>query len=355
MMDSYDLFSAMSGVDEALIARSDYRANRHNQGLAFFLTAAACLAIVVIGIVSLSPKLCPEVLSTQPPISTYETEPFDSEPLDINHNGPLKLNGSDVGTLNLLSQLAPPEETASMPDFLMYVNSQKYRIAEGSGIYYIMPISSTENMPTCQMTITWQENTTLEDAVQQQISELSSSMETVSKSQTDLLTSSLVIHGSNGSEWNSAQTEVYITSDLQGGVFIFALNYYLEDTDGHAIWFRDMLQTFEIVTSNREMPLWMTDLRSTVDGFIGGFLKNDFSGLEDLIAENAEIYTYDADVLAGTRVLKTHYTVDDDTNPTSAHVSVRHKYAETDAYDYITIELAYRDGKWQVIWAMIER
>ena len=354
-MDSYDLFSAMSGASEDLLARSDHRANRHSRELAFLLTAAACLAVVVISIVALTPKTAPEVLSTQPPISTYETEPVVSEPVDINHNGPLKLSGGDVGTLNLLIQLAPPEETASMPDFLMYVNSQKYRIAEGSGIYYIMPISSTENMPTCQMTITWQGNITVEDAAQQQIAELSSSMETVCESRTDLLTSGLMIHGSNGSEWDSTQTEVYITSDLQGGVFISTLNYYLKDTDGHAVWFRDMLQTFEIVTANRERPLWMTDLCSSVDGFIGAFLKNDFSGVEDLIAENAEIYTYDADVLDGTRVLKTHYTVDDDTNPTSAQVSVRHKYLENDAYDYITIELKYIDGKWQITGAGIER
>ena len=354
-MDSYDLFSAMSGAGEDLVARSDYRVKHRKRELTFLLTAAACLAIVVIGMISLSPKTPPEVLSTQPPSSTYETEPTGSEPIDINRNGPLKLSGSDVGTLNLLIQLAPPEETASMPDFLMYVNSQKYRIAEGSGTHYIMPISSTENMPPCQMMITWQENITVEDAAQQQISALSSSMETVTESQTDLLASSLMILGSNGSEWDSAQTEVYITSDLQGGVFVFTLNYYLEDTDGHATWFRDMLQTFEIITTSKEMPLWMTDLRSCVDGFIGAFLKNDFSGVEDLISENAQIYTYDKDVLAGTRVLKTHYTVDDDTNPTSATVSVRHKYLENDAYDYITIELKYSDSKWQVVGAGIER
>ena len=40
---------------------------------------------------------------------------------------------------------------------------------------------------------------------------------------------------------------------------------------------------------------------------------------------------------------------------TTAQVSVRHKYAENDAYDYITMELKYSDGQWQVVWAMIER
>ena len=136
---------------------------------------------------------------------------------------------------------------------------------------------------------------------------------------------------------------------------VFTLNYYLEDTDEHAIWFRDMLQTFELVTSDREAPEWLTELYSTVERFTDGFLKNDFSDMQELIAKNAEIYTYDSDVLAKTRVLKTHYKVDHDATPKTASVSVRHKYQENDAYDYITMELTYSDGKWQVLWAMIER
>ena len=63
-MDSFDLFSAMSGADEELVARSDYRVKRRSHGLTFLLAAAACLAVAVIGITSLSPRTDPEVLST---------------------------------------------------------------------------------------------------------------------------------------------------------------------------------------------------------------------------------------------------------------------------------------------------
>lgn len=352
MMNSTDLFSAMSGVDEELVARSDFRAKHHK--LRFFpvLIAAACAAIILISMVFLFITPAPQSLHKPPVTVPSETESAEAPTLDPNR--PLQLNGSDVGTLNII-QLAQVEISPSMPDFLMYVNSEKYRIAEGGGIYYISPISSTENTPGCQMTITWQPDTTLDEAAQQQSSVLASTMELVSDSPTDLLTGGLMIHGSSGTEWDSAQTEVYITRDLQGGVFIFTLNYYLQDTDGHSIWFRDMLQTFEIITAQRDAPAWMTDLRSCVDSFTTAFLKNDFSDAQDLISESAEIYTYDTDVLAETRVLKTHYTVDNSAAPTSAQVSVRHKYLENDAYDYITMELKYRDGKWQVIWAMIER
>ena len=116
-----------------------------------------------------------------------------------------------------------------------------------------------------------------------------------------------------------------------------------------------MIQTFEIVTDDRMAPDWMTGLRSAVTRLSCGFFKNDFSDMQELISENAEISTYGSDVLSETLILKTHYTVDNDQNPTVAHVSVRHKYREPDAYDYITMELKYIDGKWQVEWAITRR
>ena len=352
-MDSYDLFSAMSGAAEDLVARSDYRAKHRSQGFVFLLTAAACLAIAVISIITLTPKTTPEMLSTQPPISTYETEPLATEPGN-KLNEPLKLNGSDVGTLNIM-QLSYIEETASMPEFLMYIDSNNYYVADDGTNFYVYQKLRTENKPACWLTITWEANSTVDQALLQQRTNLSTSMESITVYESNPLLDGPMIHGSNGSAWDSSQTEVYIVSDLHNGVFILTLEYYLDDTDGHAVRFRDMLQTFEIVTDDRSAPAWLVDLQSSIDNFTTAFLKNDFSGVEGLIAENAEIYTYDADVLVKTRVLKTHYTVDDDTNPTSAQVSVRHKHLENDAYDYITIELKYADGKWQIVWAGIER
>lgn len=349
MMDSYDLFSAMNGADENLVARSDFHVRRKHHMLTSLLPVAACAAIILISIFSLLLSPDPSTLNVPP------TEPSSEVTTPgVNAGSPLQLSGSNIGSLNII-QLADSEETVSMPDFLMNVNAQKYRIGEGGGIYYISPISSTENMPDCLMTITWQPDISLEEAAQQQLSVLSSTMTSVTNSPTDLLAGGLLIRGSNGSEWDATQTEIYITGDLQGGVFIFTLQYYQADTDGHAIWFRDMLQTFEVITAERDAPAWMRDLRNSVGSFTTAFLKNDFSDVQDLISENADIYTYDADVFFGTRVLKTHYTVDSSDGPTTAQVSVRHKYLENDAYDYITMELKYGGGKWQIVWAMIER
>ena len=352
MMDSYDLFSAMSGADAELIARSDFRVKRQKRQLFSVLTAAACVVIILISIFSLFLAPGPESLQKPPATVPFETESTEEPTLDPNR--PLQLSGGDVGTLNII-QLSHTEETAEMPDFLMYINQEAYYIAEAAGTYYIYPKSSTENMPKCQMILTWQAGITPEAAAKQQAADLAAFMETVSTSEKNDLIEGILISGSNGTQWDSEMTDIYITDDLQGGVFIFTLKYYQQDTDGHAIWFRDMLQTFEVVTADRDAPAWMTDLQTSVDDFTAAFLKNSFSGMDDLIAEGAEIYTYGSDVYADTRILKTHYKVEQDDVPKTAYVSVRHKYKEDDAYDYITMELKYDGQKWQVAWAMIER
>lgn len=337
-MDGYDLFSAMSGVDEELVARSDHRAKRRNSGWILLLAVAACFALFLFGVRLLFKAPEPESLYIPPTTATSETE--GTVPATIDPNRPLQLKGSDVGTLNIL-QLSHVEETASMPDFLMYINQNDYQIAESGGAFHIYP---TSGAAANRMTLNWQASTTVEDAARQQIAALTTTAGTVSEPAFDPLLGGLMICGK--------QLEVYIADDLQGGVFIFTLKF---ESNDHAIRFRDMMQTFEIVRPNRETPAWMIDLRNAVESFTSAFLKNDFSGTEDLLSENAEVYTYEADVRSETCILQTHYQVDNDTAPTAAHVSVRHKYREPDAYDYITIELEYVDGKWQVNWAMIER
>lgn len=334
-MDGYDLFSAMSGADEELVARSDHRVKRRNSKWIPLLAVAACFALLLIGVRQLFKTPEPESLYIPPTTAISETE--GTVPATIDPNRPLQLKGGDVGTLNIL-QLSHVEEAASMPDFLMYINQNDYRIAESGGTFHVYPVSgAVEN----RMTLSWQANVTVEAAARQQMSALTG---TVSEPVFDPLLGGMMISGE--------QLEIYIADDLQGGVFIFTLKF---ESDDHAIWFRDMMQTFEIANAGRDAPAWMTGLRSSVDSFTTAFLKNDFSGVADLLSENAEIYTYDADVHSETRILQTHYEVDNDTKPISASVSVRHKYREPDAYDYITMELKYSDGKWQVVWAMIER
>ena len=134
MMNSYDLFSAMSGADENLVARSDFRV-KHQHGFSHLLLIAACFAIIVIGVISHVSKPNPDSLSTYPTASTGVNEAIGTESITPEANQPLLLNGSDVGTLNIV-QLSHIEDTTKMPDFLMYVNTERYHIAEGSGHFH---------------------------------------------------------------------------------------------------------------------------------------------------------------------------------------------------------------------------
>ena len=128
MIDSYDLFAAMNGIDENLVARCDFRVRQKHQSFVSLLPVAACAVIILISAFSLLLASEPQSLAAPPtePSSTA-TSPVDST------ERPLQLSGSDVGPLHMI-QLSDSESTSHMPVFLMNVNMQKYRIAEGGGI-----------------------------------------------------------------------------------------------------------------------------------------------------------------------------------------------------------------------------
>ncbi|MBQ2669144.1 MAG: hypothetical protein IJF56_11020, partial [Clostridia bacterium] len=235
MIDSYDLFSAMSGADEELVARSDYRAKGRHQRLLSLLAAAACFALILCGIAFFVRSPTPETLHTLPTTGESETENIPVPTTSPSQS--LQLHGNDVGTLNII-QLSHQEETATMPDFLMYIDQDNYCIAESGSVFYIYPASGSMAQ---RMTLSWQENTTLETAVQQQLAVLSADMETVSEPASDPLLGGILIRSKN----NGNLSEIYIVDDLHQGVFIFNLTFPAEDPDGHGIRFRDMLHTFE--------------------------------------------------------------------------------------------------------------
>lgn len=376
-MDAYDLFSAMSGVDEVLLERSQYRVKPKTRALPRVLAAAACFALLMIGISMLPGRETPISLSTEPTVS--ETPGTESTVPAVR---PLQLSGGDVGTLNIV-QLSQNTEATAMPDFLIYVNQENYYIGDGSGVYYICPKDSSGDLPACKMEFTWQPEISVEDAMQAQAAALQASMAEISEvekvsilegmllrgSEADetlshilqtpgyenhSLMEGLTIHGSNGSSPDAEQREIYVLSDGQGGVFVFELYYYQEDAEGHGARFLEMLQTFEVIGSPDQTPLWLSSLLDTVMRLTPAFLENDFSDVQDLVTERSDMLTYGENVYADTDICSIYYEVDDDRDPTSAYVSVRHKYLSPDAYDYITIDLSYSGGQWQVNWAYVE-
>lgn len=56
-------------------------------------------------------------------------------------------------------------------------------------------------------------------------------------------------------------------------------------------------------------------------------------------------------------IVSVDYTLDDDRNPAKAMVSIKHRLNETegDSFSYLTMELVFRDGSWQMNWSGIEK
>lgn len=83
---------------------------------------------------------------------------------------------------------------------------------------------------------------------------------------------------------------------------------------------------------------------------VGGpaILRNDLSGVDALLTDGAQISGYDADVYGDVSICSIDYRVDDDQNPGSAMISVRHRVnIEGGEYDYLSIEMVYGEGGWK--------
>lgn len=343
-MDAYDLFTAMNGVDEELLHRSQRRRKPHSSWL-FPMIAATCFAAIMLSLLILPAKRLPITLSTEPAF----TESISTEP----SLPPLRLNGGSTGTLNIV-QLSRSSESPVMPDFLIYINQEHFAITESAGIHYIIPKAPPSGMPMCQMTIEWQPGISVENAAMEQAGLLEETMSQVSPPEEAGIVDGLKVCGSDGSDPLSLQQDAYILSDSSDGVFVFTLSYYTDAAQSHAARFLEMLQTFEVISAPGQAPQWMSDLLSSVMRLTPAFLKNDFSSVQDLLSESAQLYTYDEDVYADAGVYNVYYEVDNGQTPTSAYVSIRHKYISSDAYDYITMEWHYLNGSWQVAFAGIE-
>ena len=261
----------------------------------------------------------------------------------------LKLGGGDVGTLHFFQvQYEPLSAAKSVPDFLLYVNHEMYRIHESDGGYAIEPVIPMDELPACRMEIAWKSDTTVQEESEAQRRILEGSMADVSPVEETDVVEGLSVHGNNGDSWDSEQVDVYVADDCNGGVLIFTLRYFTEAAEGHGARFTDMLRTFEVVSSMNAAPAWLSSLQDTVMEFIPAIFADDFSDVADILADDAVIEGYHADVYEEASVADIDYTVDNDENPASAVVSVRHRLGAEEPFRCLTIRLTYADGVWNV-------
>ena len=351
MNDQERLFLAIGGADPELVARSEGR--RRSRWPGYCLAAAACLALMLtvshIGpLWDVTPEQ-PDLQDSPPPIESREPDPDGARLV-------LPERGSEIGDLRLLS-CAPQFQEAV--DFLIYVNEEQFNIREEDGLYSIRSTDPLpENFPEMGLNILHLSGTAPEAARADAEKALKDRYaEVTSEELAAALPDSLYLRASAGTDWDSEQAEFWFVDDGQGGTFVLTARYFLEAEEGMGMRFRDMVSSFRVVSLSETVPDWMRSLYEAANRLFPALLSNDLSGVSDLLAEDADADAYGEDVWDHLTVASVDYTPDNDQDPSSATVSVKHRLnlEEGESYNYLTMELTRQDGQWRLALSGIEK
>ena len=358
MKNQERLFLAIGGADPELIARSERRRGSH--GLGYIVAAAACLALVLIAGRGIFPRTTPPPSTTRDPAATVEPgtvpPPEKEKPDPDGWRFFLPEGGSEIGALRLLSY-AP--QSAEAVDFLIYVNEEQYAIREEKGLYSIRSTNPLpEDFPECGLDIFHLSTVSPEEARNTAAEALADRYETVSlEDESAVLPKNPYLRASAGVDWNSEQAELWFVDDGQGGTFVLTARYFLEAEEGMGMQFRDMVSSFRVVPLDRIAHEWMHSLYETTERLFPALLSNDLSDVSDLLAEDADADAYGKNVWEYVTIASVDYTLDNDKDPASATVSVKHRLnlEEGESYNYLTMKLTRQDGQWRLAWSGIEK
>ena len=352
MKDQERLFLAIGGAEPELVARSERK--HRNRWPGYSLAAAACLVLIlslryVLPLWTETP-VTPPVADIPDPPEGQDQAPGDRQLL-------LPEQGNEIGTLRLLSYA--PQSQQEAVDFLIYVNEDQFFIREEDGLYSIRSTNPLpENFPELGLDILHLHGTAPDTAKTDAEAAMNDRYEEVtSEEPAAVLPGSLYLRASAGTDWDSEQAELWFVDDGQGGTFVLTARYFLETEEGMGMRFRDMVSSFRVVSLTEIVPDWMRSLRETVDRLFPALLSNDLSGVSDLLAENAAADAYGEDVWDHLTVASVDYAPDNDQDPSSATVSVKHRLnlEEGESYNYLTMELTRQDGQWRLAWSGIEK
>lgn len=358
MTDQERLFLAIGGVDPELVARSERKSRSRWSG--YCLAAAACLALVLI-----AGRVLPSWTDSSTGAPEEPPEMLDPGTKSPSGNGEpdaggqvlsLPEQGSKIGTLRLLSYAPQSQEAV---DFLIYVNEEQFSIREENGLYSIRSTNLLpQNFPQCGLDILHLAGTTpdaaranAENAARGYYAEISTEALSIA------LPDSLYLRFSTGTAWDSEQAELWFVSDGQGGSFVLTARYFLEAEEGLGLRFRDMVSSFRVLSPDKEEPVWMASLRAAADRLFPALFSDDLSGVSGLLAENAQVDAYGEDVWEHLTVASVDYALDNDQDPSSAMVSVKHRLnlEEGESYSYLTMELIRQNGQWYLTGSGIEK
>lgn len=352
MKDQERLFLAIGGAEPELVARSERK--HRNRWPGYCLAAAACLVLIlslryVLPLWTETP-VTPPVADIPDPPEGQDQAPGDRQLL-------LPEQGNEIGTLRLLSYA--PQSQQEAVDFLIYVNEDQFFIREEDGLYSIRSTNPLpENFPELGLDILHLHGTAPDTAKTDAEAAMNDRYEEVtSEEPAAILPGSLYLRASAGTDWDSEQAELWFVDDGQGGTFVLTARYFLEAEEGMGTRFRDMVSSFRVVSLSEIVPDWMRSLYEAADRLFPALLSNDLSGVSDLLAENADADAYGEDIWNHLTVASVDYTLDNDQDPSSATVSVKHRLnlEDGESYSYLTMVLIRQDSQWRLAWSGIEK
>lgn len=325
------LFLAIGAADPALLERSG---RRRTAPAVKWSLLAACLAL-----------LCTTALLTyrRPlPVPPPDDGPVEHQPSEI-----LTFTGEDVGTLHLEAICYSAMERS---DFSLCVNEERYSGAWEDGSYVIRPITPTpEGLPVCDLTVSHWRNTSLTEAVEQIRANMAETYSMVldPEEHADRVTLAAYDGTESGAEWDAANVRVTLVDDREGGVFTLAARFFTEAAEGLGADFAGMAGTFQPIPSNITVPSWLASLRETIGTLLPAAFSNDWTEAEGLLAEDAQVFSYQENVSAQVSISAVDISPSDSEAPSSATVSVRHRLSTEEPYDALIIELYQIDGQWK--------
>jgi uncharacterized protein YxeA len=134
-------------------------------------------------------------------------------------------------------------------EYIIYVDEARYKIIKGEESDVITTIDPLpEKYPEVKMEITQVANEKPEDLVKKIEADLKvdyselREIENVTEPVEGYL-----LHGINGSEWDSNVVHLYVISNGNEGSYVIREDYFLEAAEGHGARFHYMLESLEIV------------------------------------------------------------------------------------------------------------
>lgn len=356
MKDQERLFLAIGEAAPELVARSQRARRSRWPG---YCLAAACLALVLTAGYVFLPWTAR--FPADVPLDTAEP-PNPETPGDEQNPDPdggrffLPEQGSEIGALRLLSYAPQSQEKAV--DFLIYVNEEQFAICEEQGLYSIRSINPLpDDFPECGLDILHLEAASPDEAKKAAAEAMKDRYPEIQDEESAIMPKTPYLRASAGTDWNSEQAELWFVNDGQKGTFVLTARYFLEAEEGLGMRFRDMASSFRVVPLDRVADEWMRSLYETVDRLFPALLSNDLSDVTGLLAEDAWVDTYGENVWKSLSVISVDYAPDNDQDPTSAIVSVKHRLNldEGESYSYLTMKLIRRDSQWLLAWSGIEK